>query len=199
MISRRALCIAGLCATLLPFTAGEAAAMDVKDPENTLIMTLKSGDVVIELKPDVAPQHVERVKTLTREGAYDGVAFHRVIPGFMAQTGDVEHGNTAKGYNARRAGTGGSSYPDLPAEFSDTPFERGVLGMARSQSPNSANSQFFITFEESAWLNGQYTVFGRVIDGMEHVDNIKMGSRANNGAIDGDPDVIVSMKVAADD
>jgi cyclophilin family peptidyl-prolyl cis-trans isomerase len=199
MISRRALCIAGLCATLLPFTAGEAAAMDVKDPENTLIMKLKSGDVVIELMPDVAPQHVERVKTLTREGAYDGVAFHRVIPGFMAQTGDVEHGNTAKGYNARRAGTGGSSYPDLPAEFSDTPFERGVLGMARSQSPNSANSQFFITFEESAWLNGQYTVFGRVIDGMEHVDNIKMGSRANNGAIDGDPDVIVSMKVAADD
>ena len=104
----------------------------------------------------------------------------------------------AKGFNARRAGTGGSGYPDLAAEFSSVPFERGTLGMARSQSPNSANSQFFICFEESSWLNGQYTVFGQVVDGMEHVDNIKMGSRANNGAIDGDPDSIISMKVAAD-
>ncbi len=199
MFTRRSLSIhAALFAALLPLTALEAAAVEIKDPENTLIMTLKSGDVTIELLPDVAPKHVERIKTLTREGAYDGVAFHRVIPGFMAQTGDVENGNTIKGYNARRAGTGGSKYPDLPAEFSKLPFERGVLGMARSQSPNSANSQFFITFEESGWLNGQYTVFGRVIDGMAHVDNVKMGSKANNGAIDGDPDAIISMKVAAD-
>jgi cyclophilin family peptidyl-prolyl cis-trans isomerase len=187
-----------LAAVLLPIIAGEAAAVDIKDPENTLVMELKSGTVTIELLPDVAPKHVERVKTLAREGAYDGVAFHRVIPGFMAQTGDVEHGNTVKGYNARRAGTGGSKYGDIPAEFSKVPFERGTVGMARSQNPNSANSQFFIMFEEGSFLNGQYTVFGQVIDGMQHVDNIKMGSRANNGSIDGDPDAIVSLKVAAD-
>ncbi|MFN3615233.1 MAG: peptidylprolyl isomerase [Rubrimonas sp.] len=161
-------------------------------------MTLKSGDVTIQLLPDLAPLHVERIKTLTREGLYDGVAFHRVIPGFMAQTGDVRYGQTRNGFNAARAGTGGSDLPNLPAEFTNTPFERGTLGMARSQSPNSANSQFFICFEESSWLNGQYTVFGRVIDGMQHVDNIKMGSRENNGAIDGEPDAIVAMKVAAD-
>ncbi len=198
MMDRRTFAAGALVAAAFAIAAQEAAALDVKDPENTLVMTLKSGDVIIELMPDVAPQHVERVKTLAREGAYDGVAFHRVIPGFMAQTGDVEHGNTTKGFNAGRAGTGGSNYPDLKAEFSQTPFERGTLGMARSQSPNSANSQFFICFEESSWLNGQYTVFGKVVDGMEHVDNIKMGSRANNGAIDGDPDAIVSLKVAAD-
>jgi cyclophilin family peptidyl-prolyl cis-trans isomerase len=195
MITRRA---AVLFAALSPIIAKEAAAVEIKDPENTLIMTLKSGDVTIELLPDVAPNHVERIKTLTREGAYDGVAFHRVIPGFMAQTGDVQNGNMTKGYSAARAGTGGSKYPDLKAEFSNTPFQRGTLGMARSQSPNSANSQFFICFEEASWLNGQYTVFGKVIDGMQHVDNIKMGSRANNGAIDGDPDAIVKMVVAAD-
>jgi cyclophilin family peptidyl-prolyl cis-trans isomerase len=195
MITRRA---AAAFAALLPVIAKEAAAVEIADPENTLIMTLKSGDVVIELLPDVAPNHVERIKALTREGQYDGVAFHRVIPGFMAQTGDVRYGQTANGFNAGRAGTGGSQLPDLAAEFSRTPFERGTLGMARSQSPNSANSQFFICFEESSWLNGQYTVFGRVIDGMSHVDNIKTGSRANNGAIDGEPDVIVSMVVAAD-
>jgi cyclophilin family peptidyl-prolyl cis-trans isomerase len=195
MLTRRA---AALIAALLPFIAQETAAVEIKDPENTLLMTLKSGVVAIQLLPDVAPKHVERLKTLAREGAYDGVAFHRVIPGFMAQTGDVEHGNTTKGYNARRAGTGGSQYGDLPAEFSKVPFERGTVGMARSQNPNSANSQFFIMFEEGSFLNGQYTVFGQVIDGMAHVDNIKMGSKANNGAIDGDPDVIVSLKVAAD-
>jgi cyclophilin family peptidyl-prolyl cis-trans isomerase len=195
MLTRRA---AALIAALLPFIAQEAAAVEIEDPDNTLLMTLKSGVVTIRLLPDVAPKHVERLKTLAREGAYDGVAFHRVIPGFMAQTGDVEHGNTAKGYNARRAGTGGSSHPDLPAEFSKVPFERGTVGMARSQNPNSANSQFFIMFEEGSFLNGQYTVFGQVIDGMAHVDNIKMGSKANNGAIDGEPDAIVSLKVAAD-
>jgi peptidylprolyl isomerase len=195
MITRRA---AITFAALLPLIAQEAAAVDIADPENTLIMTLKSGEVVIELLPDLAPKHVERIKTLTREGAYDGVAFHRVIPGFMAQTGDVKYGQTANGFNPGRAGTGGSNLPDLAAEFTATPFERGTLGMARSQSPNSANSQFFICFEDASWLNGQYTVFGRVIDGMSHVDNIKMGSRANNGAIDGDPDAILAMVVAAD-
>jgi cyclophilin family peptidyl-prolyl cis-trans isomerase len=195
MISRRSALAA---AVLLPLIAKEAAAVDIADPENTLLMELKSGTVSIELLPDVAPQHVERIKRLTREGAYDNVAFHRVIPGFMAQTGDVEHGNMEKGFNARRAGTGSSSYPDLPAEFSDVPFDRGTLGMARSQNPNSGNSQFFICFEPAPHLNGQYTVFGRVIDGMPHVDNIKMGSRSNNGAIDGEPDRILSMKVAAD-
>jgi cyclophilin family peptidyl-prolyl cis-trans isomerase len=172
--------------------------MDVKDPNNTLILELKNGEVVIELLPDVAPKHVERVKTLAREGQYDGVAFHRVIPGFMAQTGDVEFGDTTAGYNAARVGTGGSSYPNVPAEFSKENFDRGVVGMARSQAPNSANSQFFIMFEEGSFLNGQYTAFGRVISGMEHVDAIKAGSRNNNGAIDGDPDAIVSLKVAAD-
>ncbi len=195
MITRR---LAVLFAILLPFIATEAAAVEIKDPENTLVMELKSGKVTIELLPAIAPQHVERIKKLAREGVYDGVAFHRVIPGFMAQTGDVEYGNTSAGYNAGRAGTGGSKYPDLKAEFSSEKFTRGVLGMARSQSPNSANSQFFITFEDADWLNGQYTVFGRVIDGMEHVDNIKMGSRSNNGAIDGEPDAIITLKVAAD-
>lgn len=195
MITRRT---AVLFAAALPLFAGKGAAVEITDPENTIVMTLKSGDVTIQLLPDVAPQHVERIKTLTREGLYDGVAFHRVIPGFMAQTGDVKFGQTKSGFNAGRAGTGGSELPNLPAEFNATPFERGTLGMARSQSPNSANSQFFICFEESSWLNGQYTVFGRVIDGMQHVDNIKMGSRADNGAIDGDPDVIIAMKVAAD-
>jgi cyclophilin family peptidyl-prolyl cis-trans isomerase len=195
MFTRRA---AVLIAALLPLIGREAAAVEITDPENTLILTLKSGEVVIRLLPDVAPKHVERLKTLAREGAYDGVAFHRVIPGFMAQTGDVKFGNTAKGYNAGRVGTGGSDYGDLPAEFSKTPFERGTVGMARSQNPNSANSQFFIMFEEGSFLNGQYTVFGQVIDGMQHVDNIKAGSKANNGAISGDPDAIVSLKVAAD-
>lgn len=186
-----------LAATLIaaPLASQEAAM----DPENTLVMELKSGEVTIELLPEVAPKHVERVKRLAREGAYDGVAFHRVIPGFMAQTGDVQFGDMDEGYDARRVGTGGSELPDLPAEFSQTPFERGVLGMARSSNPDSANSQFFITFEPTPHLNNQYTVFGRVTDGMEHVDNIKMGGRANNGMIEGEPDRILSLKVAADD
>jgi cyclophilin family peptidyl-prolyl cis-trans isomerase len=195
MLTRRA---AVLIAALMPLIASEAAAVDIQDPENTLILTLESGEVVIRLLPDVAPKHVERLKTLAREGAYDGVAFHRVIPGFMAQTGDVQFGDTTAGYDARRVGTGGSDYGDLPAEFSKVPFERGTVGMARSQNPNSANSQFFIMFEEGSFLNGQYTVFGQVIAGMEHVDAIKAGSKANNGAISGDPDAIVSLKVAAD-
>lgn len=195
MLTRR---IAVLIAALLPFYSQEAAAVDIKDPENTLIMELKSGTVTIQLLPDVAPKHVERIKRLARDGSYNGVAFHRVIPGFMAQTGDVQFGNTAKGYNAGRVGTGGSNLPDVPAEFSSVPFERGTVGMARAQNPNSANSQFFIMFEEGSFLNGQYTVFGQVIDGMQHVDNIKMGGRANNGAVEGTPDAIISLKVAAD-
>ena len=195
MLTRRT---AVLFAALLPILSQEAAAVDINDPENTLIMELKSGTVTIQLLPDVTPQHVARIKQLARDGSYDGVAFHCVIPGFTAQTGDVQFGNTASGYNASRVGTGGSDMPDVPAEFSSVPFERGTVGMARAQNPNSANSQFFIMFEEGAFLNGQYTVFGQVIDGMQHVDNIKMGGRANNGAVEGTPDAIVSLTVAAD-
>ncbi|MBY6200474.1 peptidylprolyl isomerase [Maritalea mobilis] len=164
---------------------------EIKDPENTILMELKDGTVTIELLPDIAPQHVARMKELAREGAYDGVIFHRVIEGFMAQTGDVEHGQ-AEGGNIRRAGTGGSDKPDLPAEFSRIPHDRGTLGAARSQSPNSANSQFFINFKDNHFLNGQYTVYGRVIAGMEHVDAITRGEPPAN------PDKMISVKVAAD-
>ena len=170
--------------------------MDIKDPENTLVIELKTGKVVIEMLPEVAPQHVERIKSLARSGEYDGVAFHRVIEGFMAQTGDVEFGDMDDGYNPNRAGMGGSSLPDLPAEFSALPFDRGVAGMARAQNPNSANSQFFIMFEDGHFLNNQYTVWGRVIDGMEHVDNIKRGA-GQSGAVT-DPDRMVRVRVAAD-
>ena len=166
---------------------------DIKDPENTILIALKSGTVTVELLPDVAPQHVARMKELAREGAYDNVSFHRVIDGFMAQTGDVAHGNMEKDYNPGRAGTGGSDKPDLPAEFSRLPFDRGVLGAARSQNPNSANSQFFIMFDDGHFLNGQYTVYGRVIDGMEHVDAITRGEPPAN------PDRMISVKVAADE
>lgn len=180
--------LSALFAAALSLTALEARAVDAS---NTLTIELKTGDVKIELLPDVAPKHVERIKTLAEEGAYDGVAFHRVIDGFMAQTGDVEFG---KGDSLSRAGTGGSEYPDLPAEFSKLPFERGTVGMARSQNPNSANSQFFIMFDEGAFLNGQYTVVGRVIDGMSHVDNLKKGSRSDNGSVD-DPDKMIKVTV----
>jgi peptidylprolyl isomerase len=163
---------------------------EIKDPENTILIELKGGTVTIELLPDVAPKHAERMKELAREGAYDGVIFHRVIDGFMAQTGDVEHGK--EGGNIRRAGTGGSSKPDLPAEFSKLPHDRGTLGAARSQNPNSANSQFFINFSDNHFLNGQYTVYGRVIGGMEHVDQITRGEPPAN------PDKMISVKVAAD-
>lgn len=165
---------------------------EIKDPENTIIVELKDGPVVIELLPDVAPKHAERMKELARAGAYDNVAFHRVIDGFMAQTGDVEHANMEKDYNPRRAGTGGSDKPDLPAEFSKLPHARGTLGAARSQNPNSANSQFFINFKDNDFLNGQYTVYGRVISGMEHVDKIAKGEPPAN------PDRMISVKVAAD-
>jgi len=170
----------------------EIRMAEIKDPENTIIIELKDGPVTIELLPDVAPKHAERMKELARAGAYDNVAFHRVIEGFMAQTGDVEHGNMEKDYNPRRAGTGGSDKPDLPAEFSKLPHDRGTLGAARSQNPDSANSQFFINFGDNHFLNGQYTVYGRVIDGMEHVDKIARGEPPAN------PDRMISVKVAAD-
>jgi peptidylprolyl isomerase len=186
-----------LFGAVLSLSAMEAHAVEIKDPENTLVITTASGDITVELLPDVAPKHVERLKELARGGEYDNVVFHRVIEGFMAQTGDVQHGDTEDGYNLSRAGTGQSSKPDLPAEFSKLPFDRGVLGMARSQSPNSANSQFFIMLEEGHFLNNQYTVLGRVIDGMGHVDNIKLGSKANNGSVD-DPDKMLKVRVAAD-
>jgi cyclophilin family peptidyl-prolyl cis-trans isomerase len=171
----------------------EVHMADITDPENTIIMTLKDGDVVIQLLPDVAPKHSERMKALARAGAYDGVVFHRVIEGFMAQTGDVANGNaTSDSFNIRRAGTGGSDLPDLPAEFSKLPHDRGTLGAARSSNPNSANSQFFINFKDNSFLNGQYTVYGRVISGMDHVDAITRGEPPMN------PDRMISVKVAAD-
>jgi peptidylprolyl isomerase len=165
---------------------------EIKDPENTILIELKDGTVTIELMPDVAPAHCERIKELARAGAYDNVAFHRVIDGFMAQTGDVQNANMEAGYNPGRAGTGGSDLPDLKAEFSRIPHDRGTLGAARSASPDSANSQFFISFSDNHFLNGQYTVYGRVIDGMEHVDAITRGEPPAN------PDRMISMKVAAD-
>lgn len=165
---------------------------DIKDPENTILIELKDGTVVIELLPDIAPKHCERMKELARSGAYNDVVFHRVIDGFMAQTGDVANGNFSKDFNISRAGTGGSNLPDLPAEFSNIPHERGTLGAARSQNPNSANSQFFINYKDNDFLNGQYTVYGRVIEGMEHVDNILRGEPPMN------PDRMLSVKVAAD-
>lgn len=159
-----------------------------------LTIQLKDGPVVIELRPDVAPKHVERMKALAAAGEYDNVAFHRVIEGFMAQTGDVQYGDMESGFNAQAAGTGGSSQPDLPAEFSDVPFERGTVGMARSQDPNSANSQFFIMFGPGDFLNGQYTVVGKVVEGMENVDKIKRGDEANNGSVT-DPDRMIKVTV----
>jgi peptidylprolyl isomerase len=156
-------------------------ALAAEDPSNTLYMQLKDGRVVIRLRPDLAPQHVERIKTLAKKGFYDGIVFHRVIEGFMAQTGDPTG-----------TGMGGSDLPNLPAEFSKAPFARGTLGMARSQSPNSANSQFFICLAPAPFLDGQYTVFGEVVSGMEFVDKIKRGEPPAN------PDKIISMKLASD-
>ena len=157
------------------------------DPQNTVFLDTKYGRVIIRLRSELAPKHAERIKTLAREHYYDNVPFHRVIPGFMAQTGDGERGD----------GTGKSKYPDLPAEFSKVPFTRGVVGMARATSPDSANSQFFIMFGETPSLNGQYTVVGEVVSGMEAIDRVKKGSSANNGAVT-DPDRIVRIEVAAD-
>ena len=166
---------------------------EIKDPENTILIELKTGTVVIELLPDVAPGHSQRMKDLARAGAYDGVVFHRVIDGFMAQTGDVENGNATKdSFNIRRAGTVGSDLPDLKAELSGIPHDRGTLGAARSQNPHSANSQFFINFNDNHFLNRQYTVYGRVISGMEHVDQIVRGEPPAS------PDRMIKVTVASD-
>ena len=165
---------------------------EIKDPENTILMELAGGTVTLQLLPDIAPKHVERMKELARAGKYDNVAFHRVIEGFMAQTGDVEHGNMEDNFNLRAAGTGGSDLPNVPAEFSKVPHARGSIGAARSANPDSANSQFFINFKDNDFLNGQYTVYGQVISGMEHVDAITRGEPAAN------PDRMISVKVAAD-
>jgi len=153
---------------------------DEDKADNRLVIKLTDGDVVIELLPDVAPLHVEQITALARNGEYDNVAFHRVIEGFMAQTGDVANGDMEDGFNLRRAGTGGSSLPDIKAEFSKVPFDRGMCGMARSQNPNSANSQFFIMLKDGHFLNGQYTVWGRLVSGMEHVDTITRGEPPQN-------------------
>ena len=159
-----------------------------------MILKLKNGEVKIELYEDVAPNHVKRIKELANDGKYDNVVFHRVIDGFMAQTGDVKFGNSSKDdFNLSRSGMGGSSMPDLKQEFNNLPHERGTLSMARSSDPNSANSQFFICFEAAPFLDRQYTVFGKVIEGMEFVDNIKRGDQNNNGAVD-NPDKILSFK-----
>ena len=160
--------------------------MSAADLENTLYLDVPSGRVVIELRPDLAPNHVARVKELAKSGFYDGIVFHRVIPDFMAQTGDPTG-----------TGTGGSDKPDLKAEFSNEKHVRGTCSMARSGTPNSANSQFFICFGDAPWLDRQYSVWGQVVEGMEHVDKIKKGSEHNNGAISGEPDKIISMRVGA--
>jgi peptidylprolyl isomerase len=157
------------------------------DPQNALVIETKNGNIVVKLRNDIAPKHAERMKTLAREMYYDNVPFHRVIDGFMAQTGDGERGN----------GTGGSKYPNLQAEFSNVPFQRGIVGMARAQSPNSANSQFFIMFAEGSFLNNMYTVVGEVVRGMEVVDKIKKGNQAQNGTV-ADPDRMIRVQVAAD-
>ena len=175
--------IALVCATA-------AAAQNLPaglDPQNTIFLETAHGRVVIKLRADLAPKHAERIKTLAREKFYDNVPFHRVIPGFMAQTGDGQRGD----------GTGGSKYPNLPAEFSNVPFKRGIVGMARATSPNSANSQFFIMFDEAPSLNGQYTVIGEVVSGMDVVDKIKKGPESQNGSVS-DPDRMLKVQVGAD-
>jgi len=172
-------------AFLITVIASPVSAADL-DPENTLYLDLKEGRVVIQLRPDLAPNHVQRIKELTRDGFYDGIVFHRVIRGFMAQTGDPTG-----------TGTGGSDKPDLRAEFSREPHIRGTLSMARASDPNSANSQFFIVFKRSDFLNQKYTVFGQVVEGMQFVDKIKKGLKSQNGAVR-NPDKIIKLQVMAD-
>ena len=176
---RAALAWVGLMAA-----AGPALAQ--KSDANTVFLETKDGRVTIRLRPDLAPKHVAQIKTLVKRGFYDGLVFHRVIPGFMAQTGDPK-GN----------GTGGSDLPDIPAEFGSATFKRGTLGMARSSDPNSANSQFFICFDDASFLNGKYTVVGEVTAGMDVIDKVKAGTQANNGAVS-NPDKIVRMRLASD-
>ena len=180
-------------AVMLALVCAAPALAQVKlpaglDPQNTILLDTRHGRIIIKLRNDIAPKHAERIKLLTREGFYNNAPFHRVIAGFMAQTGDGQNGD----------GTGGSKYPNLPAEFSSVPFTRGVVGMARrGDSINSANSQFFIMYGEAASLNGQYTVIGQVVSGMDVVDKIKKGSEADNGKVT-NPDRIIRMQVAAD-
>jgi peptidylprolyl isomerase len=181
----RMIAVATLVASLVPVFAAPVAAQGLPagaDPQNTLIIDTTKGRVVVKLRPDIAPQHVARMKQLAREKYYDNVPFHRVISGFMAQTGD----------GARGDGTGGSKYPDLKAEFSNVPFTRGILGMARATDPNSANSQFFIMYDDGSFLNGKYTVVGQVLSGMDVVDKIKKGEPVQS------PDKMVTVRVAAD-
>ena len=172
-------------AFVLAAVAPAAAQQPAADPQNTVYLDTKDGRITIRLRPDLAPKHVQQIKALTQRGFYDGVPFHRVIDGFMAQTGDPTG-----------TGTGKSDLPNIPAEFSNTPFRRGTVGMARSQEPNSANSQFFITFADSSFLNGQYTVVGEVVSGMDVVDKIKKGDKSASGQVRG-PDKIVKMQLAA--
>lgn len=176
---------------LFPFVTIASA-----DAENTMVISLQAGEVVVKLRPDLAPKHVEQIKTIVRSGGYDNVAFHRVIDGFMAQTGDVQFGDMEDGYNPQRAGTGGSELGNVPAEFTATPFTRGVVGMARAQDPNSANSQFFIMFADGDFLNGKYTVIGEVESGMELVDQIKRG--AGQSGVVTDPDRMMKVVIEAD-
>jgi len=189
---KQCIAIFGIILMMFGFASQQTQAAE----DDILNLQLKDGTVAIALRPDLAPLHVEQIKKLVRDGAYDNVAFHRVIDGFMAQTGDVEFGQVGSNYHAGRAGTGGSKYGTITAEFSSTPFRRGTVGMARSQNPDSANSQFFICFEDAPHLNGQYTVIGEVVKGMQFVDNIKKGSSSNNGTV-ANPDVIVKASLAA--
>ena len=178
-------------------TADAASHAAVDGPGPNLEITVEgeaNGTVVIDLLPDVAPAHVEQITALAADGAYNDVVFHRVIDGFMAQTGDVQFGKDSG--DLSQAGFGGSDRADIPAEFSDIPFDRGIVGMARSQNPNSANSQFFIMFSEGHFLNGQYTVVGRVVEGMDVVDTIKRGDQARNGVVAAPPDVMRTVTVA---
>jgi peptidylprolyl isomerase len=175
-----------LALSLAFFLAAPALQAQQSDPQNTIFLDTKDGRIVIKLRPDIAPKHVEQIKALTKRGFYDGVVFHRVISGFMAQTGDPTG-----------TGSGGSQLPNIPAEFTPTPFKRGTVGMARSSDPNSANSQFFIMFADGPSLDNKYTVFGEVVSGMDVVDKIKRGDPNANGRVAG-PDKIVKMQLAAD-
>jgi peptidylprolyl isomerase len=176
-----------ILAIVVALVCAAPAIAQVSDPQNTVQLDTTKGRIVIKLRNDIAPKHAERIKQLARDGFYNNVPFHRVIAGFMAQTGDGQNGD----------GTGGSKYPQLKAEFSNVPYVRGVVGMARTSDPNSANSQFFIMFAENSGLNGQYTVIGQVVSGMDVVDKLKKGPEAANGAVT-DPDKILKMQVAAD-
>ena len=176
-----------------------SSALNAVEPENIMVIEVEgeaNGVIEIELLPNIAPLHVERIKILARDGLYNGVVFHRVIDGFMAQTGDVKFGKI-EGYKRRYAGQGGSNYPDLDAEFSSIEYEEGTVGMARAQNPNSANSQFFIMFNRSPNLDGNYTVFGKVINGQEIVNSIKRGAMSDNGSVI-NPDIMKKVSIKSD-